>query len=190
MNPTLLLLLIMALGWVAFFVWRSRMGGSAGLQAYARGHLNQRFQLTGDEQVTAAWNADTVPKLSAAEKVADAVGAVASVAGVGFTYVGRPLGIACTTRNRVLILDREDGGLRAFGPGSRPSFSDTGKPGKSRPSQAKVGFDKGAIAHLEEPGQEPLEIDLPAEALTALMGWSSGGDVSQLAGPYPARGAI
>jgi hypothetical protein len=190
MNPTLLLLLVVALGWVAFFVWRSRMGGGAGLAGYARAQLNQRFGLSADEQVSAAFSADSVPQLSTGQKVADAVGAVASVAGLGFTYVGRPLGVACTTKNRVLVLDREDGSLLAFGPSERPRISDTGKPGKARPSQVRVGFDKGAILKLEATGQPPLEIDLPAEALQLLVAWSQGSDVSHLAGPYPARGAI
>ena len=189
MNP-IYFVVIVALGWVAFFVWRSKMGGSAGLAAHARTQLNDRFGLVGGEQVSAAWNADTIPKLSAGEKVADAVGAVASVAGLGFTYVGRPLGIACTTHNRLLILDREAGTIEAFGPERRPRLADTGKKGKDRPSQSRMGFDKGGVVLLEAPEREAVEIDLPAEAVAVLVAWSSGGDVAQLSGPYPARGAI
>ena len=160
------------------------------VRAHARQHLNQRFGLGADEQVTAAWNATTVPKLSTAEKVAEAVGAAASVVGVGFEYVGRPLGVACTTKNRVLILDREDGVIRAYGPDQRPRFSATGKKGTQRPSQTRVGFDAGAIIELELPGKDTMEIDIPEQAVSALTSWSSGGDVTGLTGPYPAKGAI
>jgi len=191
MNPTLLIVLVvMVVGWGAFFVWRSRVQKSGGFAALARAHLNQRFGLSGDEQVSAAWNATTVPKLSTGEKVARAVGAAASVVGLGFEYVGRPLGVACTTKNRVLILDREDGVIRAYGPEQRPRFAATGKKGTQRASQTQVGFDAGAIMMLELPGIDALEIDLPEQAVSVLVGWSKGAEVAGLAGPYPAKGAI
>jgi hypothetical protein len=99
--------------------------------------------------------------------------------------VGRPLGVASTTKNRVLILDREDRVVRAYGPNHRPRFVATGKKGTKRPSQTRIGWDEGTIVRLEIPGEHPIEIDILAAAVPVLVGWSGGEDVSRLTGPIP-----
>ena len=53
-----------------------------------------------------------------------------------------------------------------------------------------MGWDDGAIVRLEVPGEEAVEIDVAAAAVELLAAWSHGGDVAQLSGPFPAKGAI
>jgi hypothetical protein len=175
-----------ALGYAYFFYRRSQVKKAGGGDAYARNRLNRLFQLTGPETVTAVWGAVTIPKKSSGQKVTEAASAVfAAVGGVGVKYVGRDLVIACTTENRVLILDKEDEVIQAYGPGRRPSFVDTGKEGTKQTSQTQWGWVAGAIVSLEIPGQEPIEIDILATAVPILAGWSRGADVSRLPGPIP-----
>src|SRR5262245_59802899 len=108
------------LGYGYYFYRRAQVKKAGGEEAYSRARLNEIFQLTGAEGVTAAWVAVTIPKLSKGEKAVEAISvATAVVAGVGIQYVGRPLGIACTTENRALLLDKEDRVVRAFGPSRR-----------------------------------------------------------------------
>jgi hypothetical protein len=47
------------------------------------------------------------------------------------------------------------------------------------------GWEKGAIVRIDSPGEEPLEIDIPASAVAVLVEWSRGEDVSRLTGPFP-----
>jgi hypothetical protein len=179
------------LGYGYFFYRRSQVKKAGGEDAYARARLNELFQLTGAESVTAVWGAVTIPKTTRGQKVAEvASAAFAAVGGVGVRYVGRPLALACTTENRVLILDREDNVVQAYGPGRRPRFGDAGKKGSKRASQTQFGWVDGAIVSLEFPGAEPIEIDILAAAVPVLVGWSRGGDVSRLAGPIPAPETI
>src|SRR5689334_4347476 len=103
MPNYLLLVVLMAAGYAYFFYQRGKMQKAGGIDAISRPKLDSLFRLSGGERVTAAWSATTVPKLGAVAKTAEVVGAAAAVVGgVGVRFVGRPLGIACTTRNRVL----------------------------------------------------------------------------------------
>ncbi|HEU0175970.1 MAG TPA: hypothetical protein VFV58_17030 [Blastocatellia bacterium] len=176
----------LVIGYGYFFYRRAQAQKAGGEEAYARAKLKKFFQLPEDENVVAAWVGVTIPKLSKGQKVAEvASGIFAAIGGVGVQYVGRPLGIACTTGNRVLILDKEDKFVRAFGPTPRPRFVDTGEKGSKRPSHTRFGWDAGAILRLEIPGEESLEIDTRAAAVPVLVGWSRGEDVSRLNGPIP-----
>src|SRR5262249_38092613 len=86
------------LGYGYFFYRRAQVKKAGGSDAYARAWLNDLFQLPVGENVTAAWEAVTVPKLSKGQKAAEAISvATAVVAGVGVRYVGRSLWVACTT---------------------------------------------------------------------------------------------
>src|SRR5882672_3848712 len=93
------------LGYTYFFYRRAQVKKAGGDEVYSRVRLNKLFQLPEGESVTAAWEAVTIPKKSAGEKAVEAVGVAAAVVmGVGVRIVGRPLGVACTTENRVLLL--------------------------------------------------------------------------------------
>jgi hypothetical protein len=176
----------LVVGYGYWFYRRSQVNKVGGEEAYSRKRLNEIFQLPAGERVTAAWVGVTVPKLSKGQKAVEAVSIVTAAVGIGgLQYVGRPVGIACTTENRVFILDKEDKVVRALGPSHRPSFVDTGEKGSKRPSHTRFGWVAGAIVSLEIPGEEPLEIDTLAEAVPVLVGWSRGQNVSQLAGPIP-----
>jgi hypothetical protein len=184
-------LLGLGLGYAYFFYRRGQIKNAGGAEAYARARLDRLFQLTEGERVTAAWAAVTIPKKSTGEKALEVAGvAAAMVAGVGVRIVGRPLGVACTTENRVLIIDKKDEVVRAYGPIHRPRFVDTGKKGTKRPSQTRFGWDEGAIVSLELPGVDPIEIDILAAAVPVLAGWSRGEDVSRLNGPIPVPESI
>jgi hypothetical protein len=173
-------------GYGYWFYRRSQVKKAGGEEAYSRERLSELFQLPFGERVTAAWVGVTVPKLSKGQKAVEAVSIVTAAVGIGgVQYVGRPLGIACTTENRVLLLDKEDKVVRALGPSHRSRFVDTGEKGSKRPSHTRFGWVAGAIVSLEIPGEEPLEIDTLAEAVPVLVGWSRGQDVSRLAGPIP-----
>jgi hypothetical protein len=169
-----------------YFYHRSQAQKAGGDEAHSRARLNKLFRLPEGESVTAAWDAITVPKLSKGQKTAEAVSAVTAAVGlVGIQYVGRPLWVACTTQNRVLIFDKEDKVGQAYDPRRRPRFVDTGKEGTKRTSPTKWGWVAGAIVSLEIPGNEPLEIDIRADAVQVLVGWSGGQDASRLTGPLP-----
>jgi len=187
----LLIALLMAAGYAYFFYRRSQVQKGGGFNAHWRAEANKLFRLSGGEQITAAWSAVTVPKLSTGEKAAEVVGAVAAVVvGVGVRVTGRPLGIACTTANRVLLLDKEAETIQPFGPENRPRFSNAGKKGTRRPSQTRMGFENGAIMKLEIGPDEPIEIDIVASAVPTLVGWSRGESVAVLTGPIPIAGSI
>ena len=191
MTKFLFIFLLMAAGYVYFFYRRIQVQKGGGFNAHWRAEANKLFRLSGDEQITAAWSAVTVPNLSAAEKAAEVAGAVAAVVvGVSVRVTGRPLGIACTTANRILVLDKEASTIQAFGPTNRPRFSDAGKKGTRRPSQTRMGYENGAIVKLEVAAEEPIEIDILASAVPRLVGWSRGEDVSRLSGPIPIAGSI
>jgi hypothetical protein len=176
----------LVIGYGYWFYRRSQVKKDGGEEAYARKRLHEIFQLPVGEGVTAAWVGVTVPKLSKGQKVAEAVSVVTAAVGIGgIQYVGRPVGIACTTGNRVLILDKEDKVVQSFGPTPRPRVVDTGEKGTKRPSHTRFGWDAGAVVRIEIPGEEPLEIDTRAEAVPVLVGWSRGQDVTRLAGPIP-----
>jgi hypothetical protein len=139
-----------------------------------------------DARVTAAWEAVTIPKKSKGQKTMEAAGlAFAAVGGVGIEFVGRKLAVACTTVNQVLLRDRASGDIWTFGPNPRPCLVDTGQKGTRRIRQMRWGWEKGAILRIESPGEEPLEIDIPASAVPILICWSHGKDVSHLTGPFP-----
>jgi hypothetical protein len=175
-----------ALAYGIYFYRRTQAQKAGGDAAYSRARLNKLFQLPESESVAAAWDAVTVPKLSKGQKAAEAVSAVTAAVGlVGVRYVGRPLWVACTTQNRVLIFDQEDKVVQVYDPRRRPRFIDTGKEGTKRTSPTQWGWIAGAIVSLEIPGVEPLEIDIRAEAVPVLVGWSRGDDVSRLTGPVP-----
>ena len=187
----LLIVLLMAAGYAYFFYRRIQVQKGGGFNAHWRAEANKLFRLSGDEQITAAWSAVTVPKLSTAEKAAEVACVVAAVVvGVGIRVTGRPLGIACTTANRVLLLDKEANTIQAFGPSNRPTFSDAGKKGTRRPSQTRMGYENGAILRLEVTAEETIEIDIAASAVPMLVGWSRGESVSALSGPIPIAGSI
>jgi hypothetical protein len=174
------------LGYGYFFYRRAQVKKAGGSDVYASARLNGLFQLPEGENVTAAWEAVTVPKLNKGEKTIEAIGvATAVVAGVGVRYVGRPLWVACTTQIRALLFDKEDKVVRMFGPVGRPRFVETGKKGTKRTNPKRFGWDDGAIVSLEIPGEDPLEIDILAAAVPVLVGWSRGEDVSRLTGPIP-----
>jgi hypothetical protein len=175
-----------ALAYGIYFYRRTQAQKAGGDAAYSRARLNKLFQLPEGESVAAAWDAVTVPKLSKGQKAAEAVSAVTAAVGlVGVKYVGRPLWVACTTQNRVLLFDQEDKVVQVYDPRRRPRFIDTGKEGTKRTSPTQWGWVAGAIVSLEIPGVEPLEIDIRAEAVPVLVGWSRGDDVSRLTGPVP-----
>jgi len=180
----------MAIGYGIYFRKRLEIAKAGGFVAHTRAHLDRLFELPGYERVTAAWSAVTIPRLSGAQKAVEVAGAVAAVVGMGVKFVGRPLAIAFTSSDRFLVLDREDGGLRAFGSGNRLLISDLGKAGTKRPSQTRMGWDDGAIVKIEGLGSEPIEIDVAASAVPMLVGWSHGQVVSDLDGPYPTEGTI
>jgi hypothetical protein len=176
----------LVVGYGYWFYRRSQVKKAGGEDAYSRERLNEIFQLPVGERVTAAWVGVTVPKLNKGQKAVEAVSLVTAAVGIGgIHYVGRPLGIACTTENRVLLLDKKDKVVRALGQSHRPRFVDTGEKGSKRPSHTRFGWVAGAIVSLEIPGEEPLKIDTLAEAVPVLIGWSRGEDVSRLAGPIP-----
>ena len=104
--------------------------------------------------------------------------------GVGIEYVGRPLGVACTTANRVVLLDKEDGIVFAYGPSHRPRFIEIGKK-HMRLKHKRFGWERAAIVRLENPGEDPIDIDISADAVPVLIRWSHGEDVSRLTGPIP-----
>jgi hypothetical protein len=68
---------------------------------------------------------------------------------------------------------------------SKWRFVDTGKKGTKRIKQMRWGWENGAILRIESPGEEPLEIDIPASAVPVLVGWSRSEDVSRLTGLFP-----
>lgn len=174
----------LAYGW---FIYRGvQVERAGGLAAHSRGHLDRLFRMPPGARVTAAWEAVTVPKKSGGQKTIEAASmAFAAAGGVGVVFVGRPLAVACTTENQVLVRDRESGDIWAYGPNQRPRFVDTGKRGKKRVKQMRWGWEKGAILRIDGAGDEPLEIDIPASAAPILAGWSRGEDVSHLTGPFP-----
>jgi|ERR1041385_187943 hypothetical protein len=191
MPTYLVVALLMGVGYALFFYRRWQVQKAGGLDAHSKMHLRQLFKLSDGEDVTAAWSAVTVPQRNAGEKAAEVVGAAtAALVGVGVRVVGRSVGVACTTKNRVLVLDREADMVRAFSSEPRPAFLPTGRAGTKRPSQTKMGWDDGTIVRLEVPGEDPLEIDIAAMAQPILSDWSRGGDVSRLTGPYPIKGSI
>jgi len=176
----------LVIGYGYYFYRRSQVQKVGGDEEYSRVRLNKLFQLPEGESVVAAWDAITVPKLSKGQKTMEAISVVTAAVGVGgIQYVGRPLWVACTTRNRVLLFDKEDEIIQAYDPRLRPRFVETGKEGTKRTNPRRFGWDAGAIVSLEIPGKEPLEIDIHAEAVPVLVGWSRGHDVSRLAGPIP-----
>ncbi|MBO0722836.1 MAG: hypothetical protein J2P41_18570 [Blastocatellia bacterium] len=172
--------------YVYYFHRRGQIKNAGGADAYSRDRLNKLFQLTEGESVTAAWIAVTIPKKNRRNKMVEALGfLMIFIAGFRIRVVGRELRVVCTTENRVLILDKEDGYIQAFGPIRRPRFVSTGKKGTKHPRRTSWGWDDGAIVRLEISGIEPTEIDILASAVPVLAGWSRGGDVSRLTGPYP-----
>jgi hypothetical protein len=180
-----------AIGYGMYFQRRAQIAKAGGLTAHSRAYLDKLFELPADERVTAAWSAVTVPKLSTGQKAVEVASAVAGAIGIaGVKFVGRPLALAFTSKDRLMVLDREDGGVRAFGPGARPVFSDTGKKGTKRTSETKFGWHDGAIVSLAGLAADPMEIDVLASAVPLLVGWSRGDAVSALDGPYPSKGTI
>ena len=176
----------LVIGYGYYFYRRSQAQKAGGDEALSRARLKKLFQLPEVESVAAAWDAITVPKLSKGQKTVEAISAVTAAVGYGgIKYVGRPLWVACTTQNRVLIFDIEDEVAQAYDPRRRPRFVETGKEGTKRTNPNRFGWDAGAIVSLEIPGEEPLEIDIHAAAVQVLVGWSRGEDVSRLAGPVP-----
>ncbi len=176
----------LVIGYGYYFYRRSQAQKAGGDEALSRARLKKLFQLPEVESVAAAWDAITVPKLSKGQKTVEAISAVTAAVGYGgIKYVGRPLWVACTTQNRVLIFDIEDEVVQAYDPRRRPRFVETGKEGTKRTNPNRFGWDAGAIVSLEIPGEEPLEIDIHAAAVQVLVGWSRGVDVSRLAGPVP-----
>jgi hypothetical protein len=175
---------VVAYGW---FIYRAvQVKRAGGLAAHSRAQLDRLFQMPPDARVTAAWEAVTVPKKNKGQKTVEAASiAFAAVGGVGVEFVGRPLAVACTTANQVLLRDRESRDVFAYGPSPRPSFVDTGKKGTKRIKQMRWGWENGAVLRIESPDEEPIEIDIPASAVPILIGWSHGEDVSRLAGPFP-----
>lgn len=187
------LLIVVPLGLCyGFYAYRRiQVRKAGGVDAHSRAQLARLFRLPPGEHVTAAWSAVTVPKLSAGDRALEAVGVATALAvGVGVQVVGRPLAIAFTSQNRLLVLDRESEAVYPFGPWQRPAFSETGKQGSKRTSQTKFGWHAGAIVRLDGLAQEPMEIDIIAEAVPMLVGWSRGADASVLDGPYPVPGTI
>jgi hypothetical protein len=173
-----------AYGWWIYRAVQVKRAG--GLAAHSRAHLDRLFQMPSGMRVTAAWEAVTIPKKSKTQKTVEVASMVfAAVGGAGVEFVGRPLAVACTTANQVLLRDKESGDIWAYGPNPRPRFVDTGQKGTKRIKQMRWGWDSGAILRIESPGEEPLEIDIPAPAVPVLTGWSRGEDVSRLAGPFP-----
>jgi hypothetical protein len=176
----------LVIGYGYYFYRRSQTQKAGGDEAYARARLKKLFQLPNGESVAAAWDAITAPKLSKGQKTVEAISAVTAAVGVGgIKYVGRPLWVACTTQNRVILFDQKDEVVQAYDPRRRPRFVETGKEGTKRTNPNRFGWDAGAIVSLEIPGEEPLEIDIHAAAVQVLVGWSQGQDVSRLAGPVP-----
>jgi hypothetical protein len=171
-------------GW---WIYRSvQVKRAGGLEAHSRANLDRLFQMPPGMRVTAAWEAVTIPKKSKTQKTVEVASMVfAAVGGAGVEFVGRPLAVACTTANQVLLRDKESGDIWAYGPNPRPRFVDTGQKGTKRIKQMRWGWDSGAILRIESQGEEPLEIDIPATAVPVLVGWSRGEDVSRLAGPFP-----
>ena len=183
----LVICLLMGLGYAYFFYRRSLVMKTGGVEAHARRQLDELFRLAGDEHVTAAWEATTVPKKNAGEKAAEVVGAVAAgLFGVGVQVVGRPLTVACTTGNRVLVIDKQDREITGFSPEDRPRFSDTGRKGTKRTMPTEYGWEEGTIVSLEAHGSA-LDIDVAKSAASMLAGWSGGGDVRALTGPFPVQ---
>ncbi len=174
----------LAYGW---WIYRGvQVKRAGGLAAHSRAHLDRLFQMPPGTRVTAAWEAVTVPKKSKGQKTVEVASmAFAAVGGVGVEFVGRQTAVACTTANQVLLRDKETGDVWAYGPDPRPRFVDTGQKGTPRIKQMRWGWDIGAILRIESPGEEPLEIDIPAASVRVLVGWSRGEDVSHLTGPYP-----
>ena len=174
----------LAYGW---FIYRGvQVRRAGGLVAHSRAHLDRLFQMPPGMRVTAAWDAVTIPNKSTGQKTVEAASiAFAAVGGVGVEFVGRQLAVACTTANQVLLRDRESRDVRAYGANARPRFVDTGKKGTKRIKQMRWGWENGAILRIENPGEEPLEVDIPARAVPVLVGWSRGEDVSRLTGPFP-----
>jgi hypothetical protein len=145
------------IGYGYYFYRRSQTQKAGGDKAYSRIRLNKLFQLPEGECVAAAWDAITVPKLSKCQKTVEAISLVTAAVGVGgIQYVGRPLWVACTTRNRALLFDQKDKIVQAYDPRLRPRFVDTGKEGTKRTNPRRFGWDAGAIRSLEIPGEEPL----------------------------------
>jgi len=176
----------LVIGYGYYFYRRSQAQKAGGDEALSRARLKKLFQLTEGERVAAAWDAITVPKLSKGQKTVETISAVTAAVGVGgIVYVGRPLWVACTTQNRILIFDKEAEVVQAYDPRRRPRFVNTGKEGTKRTNPNRYGWDAGGIVSLEIPGEEPLEIDIHAAAVQVLVGWSHGHDVSRLAGPVP-----
>jgi hypothetical protein len=176
----------LVIGYGYYFYHRSQTQKAGGDEALSRARLKKLFQLPEGESVAAAWDAITVPKLSKGQKTVEVISAVTAAVGVGgIRYVGRPLWVACTTQNRVLIFDKEAEDVQAYDPTRRPRFVETGKEGTKRTNPNRFGWDAGAIVSLEIPGEEPLEIDIHAAAVQVLVGWSQGQDVSRLTGPVP-----
>ncbi len=173
-------------GYAYFFYRRTQAQKAGGYEAYNHARLDKLFKLPQGERVTAVWSAVTIPKKNTRQKVTEVASAVIGAAmGGRIEYVGRPLGIACTTGNRVVILDKEGDVVQAYGPNNRPRFVETGKKGTKRPSQMRIGWDEGAIVGFEIPGEDLIEIDILASAVPILAGWSRGVDVSRLSGPIP-----
>jgi hypothetical protein len=176
----------LVIGYGYYFYRRSQSQKAGGDEALSRARLKKLFQLPDGEGVAAAWDAITVPKLSKGQKTVETISAVTAAVRVGgIVYVGRPLWVACTTQNRVLIFDKEADVGQAYDPRGRPRFVDTGKEGTKRTNPNRYGWDAGAIVSLEIPGEKPLEIDIHAAAVPVLVGWLQGQDVSRLAGPVP-----
>jgi hypothetical protein len=176
----------LVVGYGYYFYRRSQTQKAGGDEALSRARLKKLFQLPEGESVAAAWDAITVPKLSKGQKTVEVISAVTAAVGVGgIRYVGRPLWVACTTQNRVIIFDKEDEVVQAYDPRRRPRFVETGKEGTKRTNPNRFGWDAGAIVSLDIPVEEPLEIDIHAAAVQVLVGWSRGQDVSRLVGPVP-----
>src|SRR5215813_8329545 len=139
----------LVVGYGYYFYRRSQTQKAGGDEALSRARLKKLFQLPEGESVAAAWDAITVPKLSKGQKAVEAISAVTAAVGVGgIVYVGRPLWLACTTQNRVLIFDKKAEVVQAYDPRRRPRFVDTGKAGTKRTNPNRFGWDAGGIVSL------------------------------------------
>jgi hypothetical protein len=184
-----LIVVVFAISYIAYFVYRRKMAAAGGPAVYHRQLVERRLGLSGTgEHVTAAWTAVTVPEETVTRSAIEvASGVVAGMGGVGVKFVGRPLLIACTTEDRLIYLDRESEQQSALTRGS-VHITDTGRQGSQWTEEHTFGFVAGQVLRFDFPRARPLEVDIIATAAPTLVAWSNGAGVARLNGPFPPKG--
>lgn len=146
------LLVFVAVGYGVFF----GRGGVAG-------RYRRLFACPPGESIAHLWFGAHHWKVNAGVQVAAAM--------VGVRFGGKPLVVALSDTQRLLLKDHETRGqVYAFGPMNRPAIEDIGDAGST--FSGERGIEPGRLLRLTPPGGVPFEIGTTASAAAALLAWS------------------